>query len=90
MPEGILVALRSARRWATVHPAPAVRHRGRLAGRPPAGFRTASRGFVHRQLHGVEPLFFYHPPGGDLPNDGLAALIDVHMLHNNLLLASTR
>jgi hypothetical protein len=27
------------------------------------------------------------PPGGDVSDDGLAALIDMHMLNDNLLLA---
>ena len=36
---------------------------------------------------GLNLSIFAIPPGGDLSDDGLAALIDVHVLNNDLLLA---
>jgi hypothetical protein len=47
--------------------------RRRLSGRPPAGFRAASRVFVYQQMHGGEPLFFAFPRR-DLSDDGLTQI----------------
>lgn len=60
---GVLVALRRARRRSPVHPAPSIRHRGRLALCPSPGAGKATLTEVHRQfaLHGVVPQNNFPP-----------------------------
>jgi len=74
-----------------VHPAAAVRHRGRSARMPAPRPRSTAGAQVHGQFasHGVVPLISRDPLPRFLnhTDDGLAAAMDVHMLNDDLLLS---
>ena len=89
--EGIGVALRRARRFAPVHPAAAVRHRGRPARRP-VRVRAPQRGLRCMAIcfaWGCSSDFARSPPPGrsDHPDHRLPARMDVDVLDRDLLLA---